>query len=125
MPKIFWTSLILIFPMTASACGDGEPIKSGTVVSKSYDDPDDWTTREDDYGYTCRYGWFNDPEDGYTYAYHCGNQKIGEHTERHHDGPHWKLRIRDDENRKRIKSVEVNETDWHAFQPGGHWPDPR
>lgn len=107
-----------------TACGD--PIESGTVIAKQYDDPDDWTTREEDSEYSCKYEYGYNPASGnYEFANICKDRVTGHHTEYHHDGPHWRLRIRDDKDSGHKEWIEVSESEYEKFGRGGHWPDPR
>lgn len=110
--------------LALAACGD--PIESGYVVGKSYDDPDYWTETVDDYAYQCRYEYGYNPSTGeYEFANICKNRHVGSHTERRYDGPHWYLKIRDDKDQKRTGNVTVSESEYNTTSVGDHWPDRR
>jgi hypothetical protein len=107
------------------------PVSAGYVQARSYDDPDDWTTREPTYRYECRYeyDWQADEGNG-GFRNVCKDRVVGHHTVAHHDGPHWFLRIREDApyekgKRVRVEDVEVDQATHDTFLPGMHWPDPR
>jgi hypothetical protein len=122
--KQFGCVLLLAAPLLFG-CGE-PPVDSGYVVARSYDDPDDWTTREDVYRYTCEYGLDWDYTTGeYRFGNHCKNRRVGSETVHHHDDAHWYLKIRDDKDKKRIVRIEVTESDQLEHPVGSHWPDLR
>jgi len=127
-------ALLALALLLAAGCDAFEtppPISAGYVQSKAYDDPDDWTTREPTYRYECRYEWdwsASDGEDEYRNV--CKDRLVGHHTVAHHDGPHWFLRVREDQpyekgKKVRTEDVEVDQATYDTFLVGMHWPDPR
>lgn len=96
------------------ACSD--PPKSGYVVKKAYDDPDDWSYWQPDYITICS----GNP-------IRCYQQLAGGHTVYGHDGPHWEFRVRDDADPKgkRHGWVEVGQATYDSYDVGMHWPDAR
>lgn len=96
--------------------GCSDPIASGTVVRKVYDDPDTWTYWQSTY---CPYfSTINGVM--YTFYNTCGGYYVTDH-----DGPHWELRLKDDKDPKHHGWVEVTQEDYGKFTVGSHWPDPR
>lgn len=89
------TMVLLVAGLVAAAlllgCAPKNVLTQGTVIEKSYDDPDDWSTlycaAQGKYGCTL---WL--PQD-------------------HHDGPHWSLRVvgRDDKGKEHKEWHEVTE----------------
>lgn len=105
------------------------PVQSGYVQGRSYDDPDDWTTREPVYRYECRYEYgYNEMTGKYELHNNCEDRVVGHKTVHHHDGPHWFLRVKADEDwegKPNVQDVEVDQSTHDTFLPGMHWPDPR
>jgi hypothetical protein len=127
--------IALAISVAAAACG--HEVDEGHVVQKKYDDPDTWTTSEPVYTTQCmpqivtrsRYvaGYGNNPGRTETYTTtenQCRQVVLYYQSVRHHDGPHWELRIKDDHSKHR-QWKEVTQQDYDNFAIGNHWPDPR
>lgn len=89
-----------------------EPMAEGTVVARSYDDPDDWTTG----GYSTL-SCSPNPQGQVT----CTSTWVPE--EDHHDGPHWHLQIEGTrtDGDEGTGWVEVSELDFDRCMPGDRW----
>lgn len=116
--------LAVLLALSITACGE-DPVQSGTVIAKQYDDPDHWVERVDDYAYSCQYEYGMRPDGTYGFGNICKDRHVGSHSEQRYDGPHWRLRVRDDKDSKRKQWVEVSQEEYGRFDRGGHWPDPR
>lgn len=109
--------------LALAACAD--PIESGYVMRKQYDDPDHWTEQVEDTAYTCQYEYGYQADGKYGFGNVCKERTVGYHTEARYDGPHWKLRIKDDKDPDRKQWVEVSQDEYNNYDIGTHWPDAR
>lgn len=106
--------LALSLVMFVAACSD--PPKSGYVVQKNYDDPDDWMYMQPIYSSMCS---GNPPT--------CTQFLTGFIPIYGHDGPHWEFRVKDDADPKGKKHgwVEIDQASYDQYEIGMHWPDAR
>lgn len=106
--------ILALMLLTLAACSD--PPKSGYVVQKAYDDPDEWDYWQPTYITICS----GNP-------IMCHQQLAGGHWVHDYDGPHWEFRIKDDAGPKGKKHgwVEVDQSSFDSYEVGMHWPDAR
>lgn len=105
------SALLLLFLV-----GCSDPPKSGYIVQKNYDDPDDWSYWQPDYIPICS----GNPMQ-------CHQQLVGGHTVYGHDDAHWEFRIKDDADPKGKKHgwIEISQETYDQYDVGMHWPDAR
>jgi hypothetical protein len=78
-------------------------VTSGTVVGREYDDPDTWASMEPMRVLICQKGI-------------CTWYVTGYNTVTHHDGPHWRLHLRDDQHREGW--VDIDEATYNRLTVG-------
>lgn len=114
--------------LLAVACGKG-PIASGQVVDRQYVPPRDYAVAVSDYTYLCFPATRAVAGPGgrisYTMALDCGWRYSGSHLEPRHDGPRYRLRLRDDADSGRLGWVDVPPDRYDQYAVGGHYPDQR
>lgn len=89
-------------------------IESGQVVSKEYDDPDNWSSIEPVYIQQCQTEMRSQStyvngkyETRYVPETVCHQQVAYYHPVQHYDGPHWRFRLR-----------STNGEGWHTVTEG-------
>lgn len=104
------------------ACSGGNKLDAGTVIDKSYDDPDTWFVPG-----VYIPGSPGSCTGGKTPVCTPGRPGIYVPGHQAHDGPHWKLRIQQAEcgDDCRREWHEVDETTYHAHDIGDWWAKER
>lgn len=119
--------LVLLAVIVLAGCGS-DPIQSGTVQGRLYDDPDSWIYWQPIYGEQChpetRTSYNGKTTTTYTTTV-CNSVVISHIPIQQHDPAHWYLKVRDDKDPKHVGKVEVSENTFNAYGVGQHWPDPR
>lgn len=86
-------------------------IESGTVVGKEYDDPDSWVYMSPI--------WVPGTCSGTGTTRTCTPSTLtGYIPIPMHDGPHWRLKLRDGDKKGR---VSVDQETWNHVEIGQHW----
>lgn len=88
-------------------------IESGYVMEREYDDPDTWSSMEPVYTTECR------STGGATPSTQCSQRLLYYRDVEHYDGPHWRLRLRNNEDEG---WRTVTEREYYEYKIGDHYP---
>lgn len=112
--------------------GCSEPIKSGTVIDREYDDPDTWTHWQPIYRERCEprtrteTSYVNGKSQTRTVTRMECRSSVSHHIPvQQHDGPHWRLKLRSDEDVSKKGWITVSQNEYERYTNGMHYPDSR
>lgn len=116
-------AVALMLLVSLGACNSDPEITEGYVVQKQFE-PEHW---EGGWVEDCDNDWFDADDDGDTWEEECDSEWKPHH---HRVSDRWKIRLEDCRvnekgERKCYRSwLTVDETTFHDFKVGAHYPNP-